>query len=215
MVLSDHSLWTTQHATSLAQSWLDIKHWNQQSTCHLKVNQVQQLEIRRWKVFHLHPLCSAAPVQSHLKCCRHHHLAQHLEGLYLFVTLNHSILYSMCQRSVTVFVFMTFYFLVHKRKPAETLKVLYGMLDEAKTSEDIFAVKLRIQQTLYDIEQEVGWKKHLTGEGKWWGQQSWWKGDCVAKPEFQDIISQVIQIRSWHLMLRIFHFHVYIIHSTF
>ena len=45
------------------------------------------------------------------------------------------------------------------------MKVLYGMLDQATSVEDIAAVKVRIQQTLYDMEQEAAWKKHFTGQG--------------------------------------------------
>ena len=39
------------------------------------------------------------------------------------------------------------------------------MLDSAQTPEDIAEVKMRIQQTLYDLEQEAYWKHHMSAEG--------------------------------------------------
>ena len=39
------------------------------------------------------------------------------------------------------------------------------MLEGAQTPEDYTAVKMRMKQTLFDMDQEEVWKKHVRGEG--------------------------------------------------
>ena len=51
------------------------------------------------------------------------------------------------------------------RNPAATLRLLQMMLADVKLPDDIRAIQMRMQQTLYDMEQEESWKRHLSGEG--------------------------------------------------
>ena len=62
------------------------------------------------------------------------------------------------------------------------MKQLYEMLDQAKTPDDLADVKTRIQQTLFDMEQEAEWRKHVGAEGnKKWRRSIVRKGDCGRK----------------------------------
>ena len=51
------------------------------------------------------------------------------------------------------------------RNPAATLKQLQGMLNDAQSVEDLYEIKKRMAQTIFDMEQETTWKQHLSGEG--------------------------------------------------
>ena len=45
------------------------------------------------------------------------------------------------------------------------MKQLVSMLENAQGPDDMNTLKLRMKQTIFDLEQEAAWKKHLSGEG--------------------------------------------------
>ena len=68
------------------------------------------------------------------------------------------------------------------------------MLETAQSPDDIADVKMRIQQTIFDIEEEQKWRKHLSGEGKKPWRVTWVEGKVIVSAVTQRILSQVTKI---------------------